>query len=205
MNDAAAALRGEISYGIGKGMENAVIMILGTGIGTAVCLNGRYPQGSHGAFGMLGGHIAIDMDGKPCTCPNQGCLEAYAGSWALPSIARKIKGFDHSGLAKEKVLNYQALAIWYKQQDVVVVELFKRITLALSIGAVNLIHAYDPDCLIISGGPSHFKALFPPIKRYIETHTWAPWGKPSLLISEHPEESTLLGLHAYLREKINNV
>ena len=59
VNDARAALMGEIACGVGRKYRSAVMLIVGTGVGTAAYCDGRVLHGVHGTLGNLGGHIAV--------------------------------------------------------------------------------------------------------------------------------------------------
>ena len=64
----------------------------------------------------------------------------------------------------------------------------------LFLGAVNLIHAYDPEVLLLSGGPCHSEMLMQRIRRYVRENVWTPWGQVDIRVAENPEGSVLLGL-----------
>lgn len=67
--DSKAALLGEANFGAAKGYKDIVMVILGTGVGTAVMLDGRLLNGKHFSAGSLGSHIVIEMkNGRKCTC-----------------------------------------------------------------------------------------------------------------------------------------
>lgn len=196
VNDAAAALYGELHHGVAKGADAAVMLIIGTGIGTAAAQGGRVLEGRHGTMGMLGGHIAIEMHRqRRCTCGNTGCLEAWAGTWALDELARDMDGYQDSCLARCGRVDYRALNEGRLQGDPVSLRLFDLVCDALGMGAVNLIHAYDPEVLILSGGPCHIPELCERIRRYVHRHAWTPWGQVALRVAEDPEASVLWGLH----------
>ncbi len=197
MNDAAAALTGEIRFGAGRGAQSAVIMIIGTGIGAAAALNGEVPEGPHGPLGVLGGHIAIEMkEPRPCICGSTGCVEAWAGTWAIRRQASASPRFYESCLCRAPRVDYRALADGVAQGDALSRELFDTAVRALCMGAVNLVHAFFPDVLILSGGPTHIPALCERITSYVHRHAWTPWGQVEVRIADRPEASVLLGLHA---------
>lgn len=79
--DSKAALLGEANFGAAKGYKDIVMVILGTGVGTAVMLDGRLLNGKHFSAGSLGSHIVIEMkNGRKCTCRGRGCLRSlYVG------------------------------------------------------------------------------------------------------------------------------
>ncbi len=85
-NDARMALLGEHFAGAVQGCSDAVMITLGTGIGSATILNGHILRGARAHAGCLGGHLTVKFDGRPCHCGNIGCAEAEASGWALPLI-----------------------------------------------------------------------------------------------------------------------
>lgn len=194
-NDARAALMGEMAYGAGKGYANAVCMIIGTGVGTAVCVEGRMMHGMHGTLGNLGGHIAVQFQApRRCTCGNRGCLEAYAGTWALSQMAQEDPRFAVSLLRQQEQIDYRSVFACTQQKDMLAEELFASACRALGAGAVNLVHAYDPEIVLISGGPAHIPAITERIREYVEQYAWAPAGAPQVACVEDPEASVMLGL-----------
>lgn len=197
INDAAAAICGEMAYGVGRGYEDAVLMMVGTGIGTAVISEGKLLEGKHSTMGILGGHIAVAYENpRRCVCGNLGCLEAYAGSWALDGLAREDAGFSKSMLSRAPQIDYRALIEGCRAGDALSRRLFASACSALGTGAVNLIHAYDPEVLILSGGGSHIDELQTAIQEHIRTYSWPPCRNVKVLRAENPEVSVLLGLNA---------
>ncbi|MBR6028837.1 MAG: ROK family protein [Clostridia bacterium] len=202
INDAAAALCGEMTYGAGQGFDSAALLMVGTGIGTAVYAHGRLLMGKRGATGILGGHIAIAHDRpRQCTCGNTGCLEAYAGTWALPGLAREHPGFAQSVLRNAERVDYRALAAGCEAGDAVCLDVFRNACRALCTGAVNLVHAYEPELLILSGGASHIAALQTAIQEHLDQYAWMPWGRVQVRAAENPEASVALGLSSLFEKR----
>ena len=83
-HDAKAAALGEYHFGAGRGHADMVYIVVGTGIGSALILDGRLHRGRHNAAGEVG-HITIRAGGDPCSCGNTGCVESFA---AGPAIGR---------------------------------------------------------------------------------------------------------------------
>src|SRR5215472_5714212 len=86
-NDANAAALGEKWMGAGRGVEDLVLLTLGTGIGGGIISCGRVLRGFVGMAGELG-HITVVPNGNPCGCGNQGCLEKHASATAVTAMAR---------------------------------------------------------------------------------------------------------------------
>ena len=194
--DSKAALLGETAYGCAKGFDNALLLILGTGLGTAVMLGGSLMDSGRHMAGSLGSHIIIEMDGRECTCHGHGCLEAYVSGWSLPGIVREEPRYAQSGLAMEDVIDFKRLKKWIDQNDPVALAVIAKVAKALRTGVISLIHAYDPDVVVLSGGPLQIgEALTKPALDGINGELWGAGRSVAFRISEHPEESVLLGLH----------
>jgi len=88
-NDANAAALGEKWIGAGRDVNDLVLMTLGTGIGGGIISDGRV---MHGCMGMAGelGHVTVDLNGTPCACGNDGCLEKHASATAVSTMARHL-------------------------------------------------------------------------------------------------------------------
>jgi glucokinase len=85
-NDANVAALGEARLGAARGVRNALIVTLGTGVGGGLILEAELVVGD----GMAGeiGHVTIEPDGEPCGCGSRGCLEMYASATAARRRAR---------------------------------------------------------------------------------------------------------------------
>ncbi len=133
INDARAAFIGELNYGCAKGETNAVMLVMGTGIGTSAVCQGVIERGVHGTAGLLGGHFPIQfMNGRPCNCGGAGCMEAYVGTWALKEMAGD-PSYDYKRLAED-----------YGKGDEKARELFKVVSTALGAGTLALVHLMTP-------------------------------------------------------------
>ncbi len=204
-NDAKAALIGEVTYGIAKNESDAVMVIFGTGIGTAAYINNRLLRGKHHQAGCLGGHISTQYNGLTCTCGNVGCLEAQSANWALPMVAKKRKDFTKSLLAKKDVIDYKSIIECAQQEDLFSCQLLNDLIDQWSAGIVNLIHAYDPNTVILSGGLMKSKdILLPKIINKVHERAWTPWGKVKFEVAENPQISVLLGLDALVKQTKNS-
>jgi glucokinase len=81
-NDARMALLGEQYAGAAQGVQDVVMITLGTGIGGAAMMLGKLVRGAHAQAGCLGGHMPVNYRGHKCACGNVGCAEAEASSWS---------------------------------------------------------------------------------------------------------------------------
>ena len=84
-NDAKALALGEGWVGAAAGARNYIAMVVSTGVGGGVVLDGRLLEGQQGNAGHVG-HIVVEPDGRPCPCGSRGCLEAEASGTALAAM-----------------------------------------------------------------------------------------------------------------------
>jgi glucokinase len=193
-NDARMALLGERHVGAARGCDNLVMITLGTGIGGAAMIEGKLLRGRHAQAGCLGGHLPAKVDGRPCTCGAIGCLEAEASGWALPLMAREWKGFARSKLAGQQNINFQSLFDLADAGDQVAGEIREYCLKVWAAGAVGLIHAYDPEKIVIGGGVMRRAAVIVPyIQAYVNERAWTPWGKVEIVAAQLGNDAGLFG------------
>jgi glucokinase len=125
-NDARLALLGEHWSGAARGYEDVAMITLGTGVGGAAMVGGRLLASRHHQAGVIGGHIPVSIDGRPCCCGGSGCAEAEASTWALPAICADWPGFADSSLATEERIDYRTLFRHYESGDAVAAEVLER-------------------------------------------------------------------------------
>jgi predicted NBD/HSP70 family sugar kinase/biotin operon repressor len=92
-NDANLGALAEASFGAGRGLKDIVYVMLGSGIGAGLVLDGRVHRGGAGLAGEIG-HVQVRPDGMVCRCGNRGCLETIAGEGALQALLRPGLGRD---------------------------------------------------------------------------------------------------------------
>lgn len=194
-NDARAALVGEWQFGAGKDCDNLVLITLGTGVGTAALINGKLLHGKHYLAGSLGGHMSINLHGDVCNCGNLGCVESEASTWALPKIAARYPDFSTSALAREPEVNFGVVFSNAKSGDPTARAIQDHALKAWSLAIINLIHAYDPERIVIGGGIMKSKDLIIPyIEKMIKKDTWINDHVIDLVPAEHVEYAGILGM-----------
>jgi glucokinase len=87
INDGHAFVLAESALGAGRGANDVIGIVCGTGIGGGLMLRGRLHLGAAERAGEFGHHTVVE-DGLPCPCGNRGCLELYAGAGAIAEAAR---------------------------------------------------------------------------------------------------------------------
>jgi glucokinase len=193
-NDARAALVGEWQYGAGRDYDNIAMITLGTGLGSAVLLNGRLLRGHNFIAGNLWGHISVNLNGTLCNCGNIGCLETEASAWILDKKFKGYAGYEHSRLNDANISFadiFQAAA----EGDRIATELMNHCLHAWGTCAVSMVHAYDPEVLVISGGLMHQASIIlPHLQMMIDKYSWLRPGTTRVLKSQQQVYAALLGL-----------
>jgi glucokinase len=199
--DARAAIAGSWQYGSGKGVNDLALITLGTGIGSAVVMDGQILYGKHFQAGILCGHFIIDFQGNKCNCGSVGCAEAHASSWQLPSLIRQHAGFNSSGLKVAKNHDFETVFRLAKEGDATSMEIRNYCIDVWAATVINMIHAFDPELVLLSGGVmKSADVIIPAIQQKVNQHAWTPWGKVKIKKEEHMDDAALLGL-AYLLTK----
>ncbi len=200
-NDARLALLGERHSGAAQGYDDVVMMTLGTGIGTAVVMGARLLRGKHFQAGCLGGHFTIISGGRLCSCGARGCFEAEASTYALADVCRTWPGFVESRLAKATKLDFATLFRYADQGDEASQEIRERSVDIWSACALSLVHAYDPELLIVGGGVTRSSyPIVAKIQTHVESNAWTPWGKVEVRAATLGSEAALMGAVPLLEE-----
>lgn len=137
INDARAFGLAELRLGAGRGARSMVGLTLGTGVGGVIAIDGHVHQGHDGTAGELG-HQTLVADGRPCTCGNIGCLEAYANASAVARACGTVTAEAAVGAARAG--------------DAAALAGLTEVGRALGIGIANMITVITPDRVVIGGG-----------------------------------------------------
>jgi len=198
-NDAKAALVGEWQYGNGKGCRDLVLITLGTGVGSAVMMDGKLLSGRNFVAGNLGGHMTINVNGKECNCGNIGCLETESSTWTLRDDVTSSAGFAASALSKEKEIDFKILFQLAAQGDHLAIQVRDKCLKAWSLGVISLIHAFDPERIVVGGGIMMSGDLvLSHISEMIRKHSWVKDNPPELISAAHPDFAGILGMYYLL-------
>jgi glucokinase len=201
-NDTSLALLGEHRAGAAKGIEDVVLVTLGTGIGVSALLQHQLLRSRLGHAGALGGHFTIRFDGRRCACGNIGCAEAEASTSVLPAVAADWPNFSQSSLAREPALNFAALFRAKDAGDVVAREIVDHCIAIWSALAATLVHAYGPDLMLFGGGVMRRgEEILGPVRAFVKHHTWkSSRGSTRIEAATLGEEAAFIGAEALFTE-----
>ncbi len=193
-NDARAALLGERHAGSAHGFDDVVMITLGTGIGGAAMMEGRLVRGKHSQAGCLGGHITVNHHGRDCKCGNIGCVEAGASSWSLPALCADHPKFSSSPLSLLPRVTFADLFRLSSSADPCALDIRDYCLRVWGACAVNLIHAYDPELVILGGGcMKSADQILPQVTEYVRCHAWTPWGRVQVRAASLGSRAALFG------------
>jgi len=154
-NDGNAAALGEVSFGTAQHHHHAIYIALGTGVGGGIVANGQLIDGIHG-LGSEVGHIPVDITGPRCHCGGIGCIEAYAGGWAIARDGELLVRSERSVAIREAALDgpitAEAVATAAQQGDTAARAVFERAAQALGVGLAGLVNVFNPEIIVIGGG-----------------------------------------------------
>ncbi|XP_066517157.1 bifunctional UDP-N-acetylglucosamine 2-epimerase/N-acetylmannosamine kinase isoform X2 [Hoplias malabaricus] len=193
-NDGNCAALAEKKFGHGKGVENFVTVITGTGIGGGIIQHGELIHGSTFCAAELG-HIMVSLEGPECSCGSHGCIEAFSSGLALQREAKR--------LHDEDMLLVEGMSVNNKEQ-VNAIHLINAARLgnskaeavlhtagaALGVGIVNILHTVNPSLVILSGVlAQHYEG---PVQQVISQRALASTRNIKVVASDL-EEPALLG------------
>ena len=139
LNDAHAALLGEVWCGAAKGLHDCFMLTLGTGVGGAILSGGKLITGHAGRAGHLG-HISLDPHGAPGIVRTPGSLEDAIGNHTIEQRSERRFTMTRELLAAMEAGDAAAAAVWQKSIR------------ALAAGIASLINVLDPAAVILGGG-----------------------------------------------------
>ena len=155
-NDANVAALGESFKGAAAGVDNVVMLTLGTGVGGGIIIGGKIVDGVHGAGGELG-HIVVNPE-EPlaCNCGNHGCLEQYASATGVVHMARRLMNSTDMGSSLRGIADLTAKQVFdeAKAGDELAAKAVDTLCMYLGLASANVAMTVDPDEFVIGGGVS---------------------------------------------------
>ena len=162
-NDANAAARGEHTYGVARGIDDFIMITLGTGVGSGIISHGRLVYGHDGFAGELG-HVCVVRDGRQCNCGLKGCLETYASAMGVARTAREflqkdsreslLRRIDPESISSKDI--YDAAV----QGDELAKEIFLYTGRILGHALGDFVKFSSPQAIVLFGGLTKSRVFF---------------------------------------------
>jgi glucokinase len=176
-NDAKAALAGEIAWGAARGLRNALLLTLGSGVGGAVVCDGHMLRGATHVAGHFG-HILADPHGPPCMCGARGCLETVFSSRAIEAEAWSsvhqgaVSPMTRAFRVEPGKLDCRAIFEWAAAGDPIARWILDRRIEMFAAALAGLMHAFDPEIVILTGQIAEAgEALLAPVRKAVYWRT----------------------------------
>jgi glucokinase len=163
-NDAIAAMAAETKYGEAKGIQHAIMLTLGTGVGGAILINGQIYQGAFQKAGHIG-HMTVDSEGDNDICNLPGSLEEAIGNCSIWKRSLGKYAYTHQLVEDYRKRDPFASWIWLSSVR------------KLSIAIASLTNILSPEKIILGGGITEAgKDLFDPLSGFMEMYEWRTGG-----------------------------
>lgn len=160
-SDRNAAVLGESWRGAARGKSDAIVLMLGTGIGAGILSGGRLLRGAHELSGCTGWMVVTDAQDDDM--PGVGQLEAFAAGPGIARAAKKELARGIESLLREippdAVTAYE-VAEAARRGDALSIEVFLEAGRLLGYGVANLVSLFDPEVVVIGGGLARASDLF---------------------------------------------
>ena len=171
-NDANVCALAECLFGAAMGKSDIVCYTLGTGVGGGIVIGKEIHHGVNGYAGELG-HDTVELDGLPCSCGNQGCVEQYASARAIALYAReRLKAgatsilTDLAGSVEKvtsKTVHSAAL-----QGDALAKQVIARSARYFGAAIATAICMLDPEMIVVGGGGANMgETLLEPVRQEV--------------------------------------
>ncbi len=187
-NDAKCAAIAEKEFGSLKNYEDAIFLIIGTGVGGAVYLNGKLLRPKRYS-GFEVGHTVINKDGIKCSCGRRGCFEVYS---SMRRLKEKIsKEFNLNTIDGIKIREF----IEKNKDNKKLNEILDEYTQNLEIGIANLINIFEPQAISIGGSFGHYDMLLKRLQDKIneKTELYNKEQIPKIVIAKLKNDAGMIG------------
>jgi glucokinase len=200
-NDVNAALLAEARFGAARECSHVVLVALGTGIGSALLLDGQIYRGSRG-FGAELGHMVVELHGPDCqgACPGRGCLEVMASGSAIgregvEAARRSPDSALGRRLAEGREITGGIVTELAHDGDEAARDVLAEIGRRLGYGLVGVVNVFNPEVIVIGGGAiAAGELLLGPARAVVAERALPPPRESVRIVPTHfGDESGMLG------------
>ncbi len=187
-NDANCAAIAEQKLGSLKGYDDSIFLIIGTGVGGAVILNGKLLKPKRFS-GFEIGHMVISQDGERCNCGRIGCFETYGSIKRFKEKLRKefnlpdTDGENIGEFINQNIKNEKLESMINKYID------------DLNVGITNLINLFEPEAISIGGSFAFYKVLFEKLVERIQekNELFNKESMPKFVVAKFKNDAGIIG------------
>ncbi len=185
-NDANCFALSEAVDGAGKGASSVFGVILGTGVGAGVVINGQLVNGLHGIAGEWGHNplpwpAADERQGTRCYCGKDGCIETWLSG---PGIAAN---FENGEVATVDIVTRAAAG------DTTAEAYLQRVEDRLARALATVINVLDPDVIVLGGGVSNIARLYANVPPMLSKYVFSEFVDTKIARNVHGDSSGVRG------------
>jgi fructokinase len=196
-NDANCFTLSEATDGAGQGAQSVFGVILGTGVGGGICIDGALILGRQRIAGEWGHNplprrgpwtpSLFSPEGRACYCARRDCIETYLSGPGLCQTYAELSGIDPQTMTAARIAGLseggepqarQALEIYIDQ---------------LAAGLASVINVLDPDVIVLGGGVSNIEAIYGPLRAALTAHVFNDSVQTQVLKARHGDSSGVRG------------
>lgn len=137
-------------FGVGKGVDNFLVVTIINGIGLGIVINGHLYRGADGIAGEFG-HMTMEPDGPACRCGKRGCVESYVGMISLLRDARAAAAAGSWQPSDPDNISFDAVIGGLKEGNSALREIFNQAGEVLGLGVSHLVALFNPSRIIVTG------------------------------------------------------
>lgn len=155
IKDGNAAALGEGALGAAKGMNNYVMLTLGTGLGCGIVVNQKIVAGNNGQAGEWG-HSTFEKNGRSCNCGRKGCLETYISATGIKrtifqlladsNLDSPLRAISFNDLTSKDIFKAA------QKGDALAVQAFEYTGTILGQKLAELTALFEPEAIVLAGG-----------------------------------------------------
>ena len=180
-NDANCFAMAEAQLGAAKNYDVVFGIIMGTGVGGGIVINGKIHGGRSNIAGEWGHHI-IRPNGNKCYCGKSGCVETYISGPALERRWKELTGKPQSLPTIIENLSTTKAKEWKAE----FLENF-------AIGLANVINILDPDVVVLGGGLSNIPFLYDEGKNLVYKNIFSDLADTPILKNKLGDSAGVIG------------
>ena len=174
-NDANAAAMGEAWLGSAKGVQNVVMVTIGTGVGGGVIVNGDVVSGVVGAGGEIGHMCLNPEEERTCGCGGHGHLEQYSSATGVVRCMKKLLDANPDTACTLRGKDFEAKDVFdaARAGDALAAREVDEMASTLGMALANIAATTDPEMFMIGGGVARAgEVLFTPLVRHYKEYAF---------------------------------
>ena len=205
-NDANMAALAELKFGRAKGVNTAICLTLGTGIGFGLIIGGRVYRGCR-ASAAEGGHLPIDFNAGKCGCGSYGCAEVFLGSKGFLAKVKSEMQVRKTVLKKEPVLTPYKIYEAARHRDKFALDMWEYFGRILGIYLSGLVNIFNPEKIILGGGLSGaYNFFIDPLRKTLQQRAMFPlYRQVKISRAYFAEDAGLYGAYALAKNGYENI